>query len=54
MTVDVKADDVDPEGGALTVTEIVTPALNGQCIITDDNQVRFEPALDFDGYVSVI
>ena len=51
MIADVTTNDSDPEGGALTVTQIVVPAANGQCTVIN-NLVEYAPNGGFLGYVS--
>ena len=48
ITVDVVANDIDPEGAPLTVT-IVTPGAHGTVSIVDARRVRYSPAEHFNG-----
>ncbi|KAL9187030.1 hypothetical protein ACHAXT_010750 [Thalassiosira profunda] len=48
VKVDVTSNDVDPDGDDLTVAE-VTQGLHGECTITDDNHVSYQPEQGYSG-----
>jgi hypothetical protein len=48
VTIPVLANDVDPDGDALTVTAVTQPA-NGMVVINADNTVTYTPAMNFNG-----
>ena len=47
VSVDVTANDFDPEEGALTVTEVTTPQFGTATIV--DNTVQYDPGINFAG-----
>jgi hypothetical protein len=48
VTINVLANDADPEGGALTVDSVTQPA-NGSAALNADNTVTYTPNRDFNG-----
>jgi len=43
VTVDVTANDIDPDGDELTVTEILNPPTSGTVVINDDGTITYTP-----------
>jgi hypothetical protein len=47
-TIDVLANDLDPEGGELTVTALTTPS-HGSVMVAGDGSISYTPAADYHG-----
>ncbi len=48
VEIDVLANDTDPDGGALTLVDVSTPA-HGTAVLTAGNKVRYTPATGYTG-----
>ena len=53
ITVDLLANDTDPDGDALTVTNASVPADQGTLVDNGDGTVTFTPALNFTGEATI-
>ncbi len=53
ITVDLLANDTDPEGDALTVTNATVPADQGTLVDNGDGTVTFTPAPNFNGTATI-
>ncbi|MDH3262019.1 MAG: Ig-like domain-containing protein, partial [Acidimicrobiia bacterium] len=49
VTIDVLANDTDPEGDPLSVTQILTDPANGMAVVNGDNTITYTPNPNFTG-----
>ena len=53
VTIDVLANDTDPEGKTLTVTAVSVPAVQGDVVLNSDGTITFTPAAGFSGNATI-